>query len=173
MNYNEWVKFGAVRGIVGALVATFVILMTVTGLVELSSVLIGIIISLVVLAGLYGLYAYILGDFLAENNIVGWRALGIIALLVGMTSAAIVLAVPYAPAEMASPGIAATHSYEFRQMFVNTSIEYMGYASIAQSVMEKDVVGIIVISIIGELMLAFFTAGLYRMFGAKLPEVRE
>lgn len=184
--YEDWMKFGAVRGIIGTLLVVFIILLFSIAArsacpsgevcpianLDLAKVFIGAIIATVILAGLYGLYAYLLSDTFARNGIEGWKALAVIAALVGMTSGVITLLLSYPPADMTSPGTAIAYSYEFMQPLVNSSVASTGvYATLSVEEPQKDVITVMVSSIIGEVIMASIVAGLYRIFGAKLPEV--
>lgn len=170
MRYEDWTKFGAVRGLIGGLLAGMIILMTIQSAVDLISIFIGSAIAVVVVSGMYTLYAYALGDSLARKGIRGWKAIAVMAVLVGATSALIVLAIPSPATDMSSPGTAVAYSYQYASPYTNTMNVPVASVSVSQPVV-KDVALVLITSVFGELMVAFFTAGIYRVFNVPLPEV--
>jgi len=166
--YEDWTKFGAVRGLIGGLLAALIILLSVQGPLDIFSMFAGSVIAMVIVAGMYTLFAYALGDTLAKRNITGWKALFVIATLVGVMMALIVLAIPSPTTDMSAPGTAVAYGYQY----VQTQGMNMPLASVSLTgTIPKDMVIVFITSIVGELMIAFFTAGIYRVFNTPLPEV--
>lgn len=170
MSYEDWTKFGAVRGLIGGLLAGMIILMTIQSAVDLISIFIGSAIAVVVVSGMYTLYAYALGDILTRKGIRGWKAIAVMAVLVGFTAALIVLAIPSPTTDMSSPGTAVAYGYQYASQHANTMNMQLASVSVSQT-MVKDVFVVFITSIVGELMVAFFTAGIYKVFNVPLPEV--
>ena len=162
MANEDWVKFGAVRGLIGVLLAAIILLMSYQGALSTSTLFVGAIIAIPLVAGLYAIYAYALGETLRSENIKGWSALAVIASLVGITSAIIILLVSYTPAMLSAPGTAVASG----QSLVNASSASVTVA--AQTT--PDFLTTLWTSWVGELLVASFTGMLYSALGYRLPE---
>lgn len=163
MANEDWVKFGAVRGLIGVLLAAIILLMSYQGALSTSTLFVGSIIAILLVAGLYAIYAYALGETLRSENIKGWSALAVIASLVGITSAIIILLVSYTPAMLSAPGTAVASG----QSLVLSENASSASVTVTQT---PDFLTALWTSWVGELLVASFTGMLYSALGYRLPE---
>ena len=179
MEVRSWVRFGLVRGFVGfvltlamlAIVYSVMQLVPVPMQINWISAVIGAVFGAFVIAGLYVLFAYLVEDVVElreEQKIIG---IIIVAALVGLVNAMLTYTYAAPIVEPIQPSTAFVNPYSMAGAYVNTSAT--GSAIAATAVTTTPLLPAVLIGgVLGEIIAALVTAGVFVAFKWELPSVR-
>lgn len=185
MNVRSWVRFGLVRGLLGAIVtvALYVIVAAMLNVLPVpipiqinwATLMVAAIFGTFIIAGLYVLFAYLLKDVVELKP--GQEMLGIVvvAALVGFVSAIFAYTAASPIVEPIKPSSAILDPYTISGPYVNQSVAYATYGmTFATEDYEKpSLLATVVGSVIGEIVMALITVAVIRYgFKWEVPSLR-